>query len=346
MALEIEELRSMDQLVRRSGEWNDVLATSGEDRLFLSLAWLSTWWECYGDRRELFVLRVIEDGRAVGFAPFMITSRGRIAHWRKLEFIASGPSDRCGIIASEGRPDVHRAIWDHLRARDDWDVIELRDILTGGPTEQNLRACQPGAECVSSLSPHIMLEGDYAQYFSGLSRSMRSNLGRGWRRLQDEGAVLRAMRTPEEVGEATAYLKELSDARWDIANVLKGPGMVEFVALASKRMAQEGLVVFHALEIDGRPTAISMGFEDPGRYLHYLSGFDPELSKYSPGSVLLLKIIEECYHSGKGEVDMLRGTEAYKYRFNAVDRTQVHFRVLNRGVLRTAGCALREAPLS
>jgi CelD/BcsL family acetyltransferase involved in cellulose biosynthesis len=346
MALEIEEVRSLDQLVRRSGEWRGILSTSGEDRLFLSLAWLRAWWECFGDRRELFVLRVVEDGQAVGYAPFMVTSRGRIAHWRKLEFIGSGPSDRCGIIAAEGRSDVHRAIWEHLRARDDWDVIELRDILAGGPTEQNVRSCYPSAEYVSSLSPHIKLSGDYQQYFNGLSRSMRSNLGRGWRRLQDEGAVLRTMRTPEEVEDASRYLKELSDARWDVANVLKAPGMVEFVTLASRLMARENAVVFHALEVNGRPTTISMGFEDEHRYLHYLSGFDPELSKYSPGSVLMLKIIEECFQTGKSEVDMLRGTEAYKYRFNAVDRTQVHFRALNRGLLRTAGCALREAPLS
>jgi CelD/BcsL family acetyltransferase involved in cellulose biosynthesis len=346
MALEIEEIRSIDRLVRTSEEWKEVLSTCGEDRLFLSLAWLKPWWECFGDRRELQVLRVSEDGRAVGFAPFMVTSRGRIAHWRKLEFIGSGPSDRCGIIAAEGRPDVHRAIWDHLRAKDDWDVIELRDIQTGGPTEQNVRACHPSAEYVTSISPHIILKNDYPTYFAGLSRSMRSNLGRGWRRLEDEGAVLRALRTPAEMEEATRYLKELSDARWDIANVLKTPRMVEFVTRAALEMAAEGSVAFHAIEVNGHPTAISMGFEDQDRYLHYLSGFDPELAKYSPGSVLLLKIIEDCYRAGRTEVDLLRGIEPYKYRFNAVDRIQVHFRALNRGVLRSASCALREAPLS
>jgi len=346
MALEIEEIASLEQLVRMSGEWREVLSTSEEDRLFLSLPWLRAWWECYGSQRELCVLRVVEDGQSVGFAPFMVTTRGRLAHWRKLEFIGAGPTDRCGIIASEGRHDVHRAVWDHLRGRDDWDVIELRDMLSGGPTDRMVKACHPEAVYATSLSPHLMLAGDFAQYFGSLSRSMRSNLGRGWRRLQDEGAVLRAMRTPDEIEEATRWLKELSDARWDIANVLKAPGMMDFISIASRAMAAEGSVVFHALEADDRPIAISMGFEDRHRYLHYLSGFDPELSKYSPGSVLLLRIIEECYSAGRDEVDMLRGTESYKYRFNAVDREQVHFRTLNRGLLRTASCALREAPLN
>ena len=167
MALEIEEIRSLDRLVRTSEDWTEVLSTSGEDQLFLSLAWLKPWWECFGDRRELLVLRVIEDGRAVGFAPFMVTARGRIAHWRKLEFIGSGPSDRCGIIAAEGRPDVHRAIWDHLKARDDWDVIELRDMASGSPTDVNIRSLFPHAEYVSSASPHIVLNDRYSTYNRG-----------------------------------------------------------------------------------------------------------------------------------------------------------------------------------
>jgi hypothetical protein len=46
------------------------------------------------------------------------------------------------------------------------------------------------------------------------------------------------------------------------------------------------------------------------------------------------------------EVDLLRGTEPYKYRFNAVDRVLFHFRALNRGLWRSARCAVREAPLN
>lgn len=154
------------------------------------------------------------------------------------------------------------------------------------------------------------------------------------------------MHTPDEVEEATKYLKEMSDTRWDIANVLKIPGMVEFVTIAAKAMARENKAVFHSLEINGKPTAISMGLEDEKRYLHYLTGFDPELAKYSPGSVLLLRIIEDCYAEGRNEVDMLRGTEEYKYRFNAVDRQHIHFRTMNRGLIRSAASRIREAPLS
>jgi CelD/BcsL family acetyltransferase involved in cellulose biosynthesis len=346
MTLEIEEVRSLDRVADLSSDWKRVLETSGEDRIFLRPSWLMSWWKCFGDAHELLVLRVTEDNRSVGFAPLMTTTRGKVSRWRKLEFIGSGPSDRNGILAIEGRPDVHREVWDHLRSRDDWDVVELRDLKVGSPTEANVRPYFPGAEYVSSSSPHIVLEGSYDDYWTNLSRKMRSNLGRCWRRLQDEGTVFRSMRTPEEVEEAVTTLKELSDARWDIANVLKTPGMTGFVSRASLEMAKEGAVVFHTLEKKGRPIAVTMGFEDEERYLYYLSGFDPESAALSPGGVLLSRIIEEAIRRGKREVDLLRGTEPYKYRFNAVDQEHVHFRTVNRGIIRSANYALREAPLN
>ncbi|MBI0584315.1 MAG: GNAT family N-acetyltransferase [Methanomassiliicoccus sp.] len=346
MAIEIEEVRSTGRWTQLAREWEEALVRCGEDPVFLCLDWLLPWWNTFGDRRELMVLHATENNHTVGFAPFMITSRGRISTWRKLEFIGSGPSDRLGIIARDGRSDVHRAFWDHVKSSDDWDVVELRDMAAGGPTEAVVREGYPCAEYCRNLSPHIILGASYEDYLNELSKNMRYNLGRSRRKLEDMGVVFRTLRSKEEVAEGVHYLKKLSDARWDIANVLKGPNMVEFIEAASTELAKRSMVVFHTLELKDDPLAICMGFESNGRYMYYLSGFDPERAKASPGSVLLSRIIEECCASGKKEVDLMRGTEPYKYRFKAVDRVQYHFRALNKGILRSARCAMMEAPLN
>jgi CelD/BcsL family acetyltransferase involved in cellulose biosynthesis len=346
MNLEVEEIRSMSRLAGQEEQWSDVLATSQEDRLFLKLPWLKAWWDVYGEDRGMLVLKVLEDGRAVGYAPLMVTSRGKVVRWKKLQFIGSGPSDRCGIIAKDGREDVHRAVWDYIQTKADWDVIELRDMMTGGPTDGAVRSAFPYAEIAHQPSPYIPLQCDYGTYVGNLSKNMRGNLSRYWRKLQEEGATFQAWRTKDDVQRGVKVLKELSDQRWDFSNVLKGPGMMSFVDRASRELAKEGSVVFHALTIKEEPVAITMGFEDDGRYMYYLSGFGPQQAKNSPGSILLSKIIEDCCTRGKREVDLLRGDEAYKYRFNARDREQAHMRTVNRGLLRSAGYALREAPLS
>jgi len=346
MGMEIEEVRTIDRLVRLTDDWDEVLGTSGGDPIFLGLPWLLSWWSTFGEGRELMVLRAVEDGRSVGFAPRMITSRGRLSCWRKMEFIGSGPSDRSALIAREDRLDVHRAFWEHIKERDDWDVVELREISAGGATEMIARECYPSAEYARILSPHIVLDGSFETYLSKLSRNMRYNLGRGRRKLEEAGAVFRTLRGPQEVAEGVHYLRKLSQARWDIASVLATPNMVEFIELAASELAKRDEIVFHTIEMKDEPIAITMGFETDHRYMYYLSGFDPERSKASPGSVLLAKIIEDCCDMGMTEVDLLRGTEAYKYRFNAVDRELYHFRALNRGLWRSARCAMREGPLT
>jgi len=323
--------------------YREVLQTSGEDPLFLNLDWLSAWWKAFGEGKSQLILQVTEHDQPVGYAALTLSSRGR-THWTKAEFMGVGPSDRCGIVARDGRADVHEAIWEHLRERDDWDVLELRDMRSGGPTEQNVRSMFPHAEKAGIMAPAIALGGSYEEYIASLSSKMRSTLRRGWRRLQDEGAEFRSLRTADDAQEAVEWLGELNDQRWQSSSCLQTSGMIDFIKDVSARLAGQG-VVFHALLVKNEPTAIAMGLEDRDRYLYYLTGFGPELERYSPGAVLLNRIIEECHQLGRSEVDMLRGAEAYKYRFNAVDRPQVHIRAVNKGLVRRTQYSLREAPL-
>ena len=222
------------------------------------------------------------------------------------------------------------------------DVLELRDLdRVGRPSGP---CAPPSSADRSATAPCITLNGSHRAYLASLSRNMRYNLGRGWRRLQDEGVFFQPMRTADEVSVAVEWLNELNDQRWQASSTLRTPGMPQFVREVSQRLAGQG-VVFHALRTRDSAIAIAMGLEDEGRYLYYLSGFGPELARYSPGTVLLSKIIEECHQLGRKEVDLLRGEEPYKYRFNAQDRAQMHVRTVNRGIMRRTQYALREAPL-
>ena len=343
MSLTVDEIGSLSRLEDEKQEYWSVLRSSGEDALFLNLDWLSAWWNAFGEGLKPLILRVMENGRPVGYAPMTMHDRGR-SHWTKVGLMGAGPSDRCGIIAMDSRSDVHDAIWEHLWEKDDWDVIELRDMRQGGPTEQGARRSFRQCDEAREMAPYIVLNGTYDEYVASLSSKMRSTVGRGWRRLQDRGAVFRSMRSADGMDEALRWLKELHDQRWQSSSCLGAPSMPVFIDDVTRRLIGRG-VVFHALLVDGTPEAIAMGLEDDERYLYYLTGFGPELAQYSPGAVLLTRIIEECHERGCREVDMLRGAEAYKYRFNAVDRPQVHLRTVNRGLVRRTQYSLREAPL-
>ena len=163
----------------------------------------------------------IKDGReTVGFAPFLSTTRGRVLRWTKIELIGAGASDRCALMAKEGRSDVLNEMFSYLEHNDDWDVLELRDMLDDGPTASSVRGHFRSGEYASAMCPYLGLEGNYMDYLHRLSGKMRGNLVKGRRKLEEQGCVLRELQTPNEVAEGLRTLKMLSDSRWDSENVL------------------------------------------------------------------------------------------------------------------------------
>lgn len=346
MALEAEESDSLSNMLALKDVWTELLRSSGEDSFFLSMPWLKTWWDVFGSDYKLKCITVKEDGEVVGIGPFAVSSRGRVVPWRKVLFIGSGPSDRCGIIAKDGRSDIHLAIWDCLKSTNNWDVLELRDMVSTNPTFTNTQLAFPEAECITSLSPHIDVSCGYKEYMANLSKNMRYNIGRSKRKIEAAGGQFTSRKGDGECKDGVKMLQKLSNARWEGDNVLKLPKMMKFAEKVSKIHGELGEAVFHSIDVDDTPIAISMGFEDKNRYMYYLSGFNPEYAKMSPGYVLISEIIHECCVNKLREVDMLRGTEGYKYRFNAVDRMQSTIRAVNKGALRSIESRLREEQLS
>ena len=52
----------------------------------------------------------------------------------------------------------------------------------------------------------------------------------------------------------------------------------------------------------------------------YLGGFDPDFARESPGTILMADAIERAAARGCTTFNFLRGREAYKYEWGAVDR--------------------------
>jgi CelD/BcsL family acetyltransferase involved in cellulose biosynthesis len=67
--------------------------------------------------------------------------------------------------------------------------------------------------------------------------------------------------------------------------------------------------------------AVLYGFWWQDTFAAYQSGWEPSFARHSIGSVLVLHALEHAAEEGAGTFDFLRGTEPYKYRFGARDRS-------------------------
>jgi CelD/BcsL family acetyltransferase involved in cellulose biosynthesis len=92
--------------------------------------------------------------------------------------------------------------------------------------------------------------------------------------------------------------------------------------------ADERVLRIHRLDVGGLTGAMTVSLVHGDTWGLYNSSFDPALGALAPGFVLVGHLIEAAADEGLDVVDLLRGDEAYKYRFGAVDRNLVRFSVL------------------
>jgi CelD/BcsL family acetyltransferase involved in cellulose biosynthesis len=115
----------------------------------------------------------------------------------------------------------------------------------------------------------------------------------------------------------------LHESRWEPIvghGVCADPVVREFQLQAAQRMLDAGMLRLHVLGIGQSTAAAYYGFAAKGAAYAYLSGFDPRFAQVSPGTQIVALAIEEAVREGARKFHFLRGGEAYKYAWGAVDR--------------------------
>lgn len=151
------------------------------------------------------------------------------------------------------------------------------------------------------------------------------------RRLDREFAVKWQMAAdPSSLETLFGGLVRLHAARWaeeGTAGMLDDPRAVAFHRHVAKAFLARGMLRLHALRLDGALAAAWYGFAANGRTYYYLGGFDPRFERFSVGTVIVGHALEHALAEGATELDFLRGREAYKYAWGAVDRPQRRIRL-------------------
>ena len=110
--------------------------------------------------------------------------------------------------------------------------------------------------------------------------------------------------------------------------MLAGDQLQAFHAEVIAGFAKAGILRLYRMTLDGRPAAVIYAFTHRSRCYAYLSGFDPELSKLSPGTVLLHHVVKEAEREDVIEFDFLRQAEPYKYSWGAKDQSTWRVRLI------------------
>jgi CelD/BcsL family acetyltransferase involved in cellulose biosynthesis len=338
--MQVDVIRTLDELDALAEEWNDLLACSASHVPFLRHEYLTTWWRTLGGgewaRGELYVVVARhENGELGGVAPLFIAEN--LEGQATLMFLGSIEiSDYLDIIVRPGDLSAFiNTLLEHLAGSGMPALrsLDLYNLVESSPTLPALKrtAERLGWEYTQEQlqhCPYIPLPGDWDTYLAGINKKQRHEIRRKMRRAENYELPVRWYIVEDEATldtEIDAFLGLMAqDAEKELFLTEVMRSQMRAAVWAAFRASWLQLSF---LEVDGEKAAGYLNFDYQDHIWVYNSGIDFKFSALSPGWVLLGYLLQWANQNGRKAFDFMRGDEAYKYRFGGIDRFVVRAKV-------------------
>ncbi len=308
-----EVLRSRDWAGTLHDEWEALIVDSPLSTIFQTWEWQSTWWKYFGGVRKPHLILLREGRDLVGIMPMYETHTA----WRTLRPIGFKQSDYLNPIARRGYEDFCAHAWcDYFSGLRNIDVIDLHQVKEDQPILKHL----PGSHQRHHSVTHLLdLPDTFEALLATLSKSLRYEAKRLDREPFKSGeATIETVRDPAAIPAAYGALLDLHLRRWEgrglspqfVSKKVQAFHM-EFGLLACRRDRLRLSLLRYGGETVGALYAAKLN--DTIYFIQ--SGFDPRFKNLSPGTTLLAHTLREGIADGAKHLDLLRGAQAYKLRW-------------------------------
>ncbi len=321
----------IEELLGYKEMWNTLAGTMRYPTVFCTWEWMYAWWEHFGEGREPYFLMMYRDGKLKGILPLFMQRRflgsgarvGRVLGYCGANDLRPDPLD---VISAESDADecIEMGLNYLRRNAHDWDVLRLQFLSEDSHLLKRVSHVYGSAARTKQVSaaPYVSVTGTYDGYLSGLSRNERSNIRRHRRKLIDEQGVVYFDLGSEGVQPGLELLFELHKKRAAEKNIRSSFAREDVFAFHRNfldRLSPDQ-VWLRGLRKGSEVIAAYYGFVAGGRIFYYQSGYNPEWTAFSPGSVLLQETIREAFERGFTEYNFLQGREGFKYRWSNQSR--------------------------
>lgn len=328
VSVDVQEIGDFAALTAKHAEdWRRIAGESPAATVFQTWEWTEAWWRHCASSHRLRALVFRENGEVVGFAP--LTGSRLPSPLRTLRLAGTGPSDYLDMLALPGWESVVASAFvaylrEHSRR---WDWLDLQQIRPGAAADTLCDAAARDRVEVwqGETCPYLpLIPGDWEGVRKSLGKKLRQNIGYYGRALEKQYMVEYRMANHETLADDLDAFFFLHQKRWNkrwLPGAFASRQTRKFHEAAARNLLDAGMLRLHTLSLDGTIQAALYCFHKDDRTCYYLSGFEPEMSRLSIGTVLTAHAIRHAAEKdGAHEFDFLRGNEAYKYRWGAIDR--------------------------
>ena len=340
MSVEVVVHRDLSDPALVAG-WSALADADPGATLFQRPRFLTAWYEVLGGRSIVRSLEVRRDGAMIGFAPLSVEAVGSIGGPVELIRFLGGTevTDYLGpLSAPADRGTVADALLAHLAEDRHWDELALTGLATDVGWHELLAdaAKAHGLLVVERLEdgvcPRVDLTGGEDAWLGRLASRDRKEHVRKARKLErDAGPVEVVESSPGTLHrDVDAFLAQAVASFPDKSSFFQREDIVRWFHALVDVFGAERTLRLHHLDVGGIRAATTVSLVWGDTWGLYNSSFDPDLAALAPGAVLVGALAGIAAAEGHATLDLLKGDEAYKYRFGAVDRPLARLTVLRK----------------
>ena len=299
-------------------EWEGLLSKTHAHPLFLSWAWMYSWWNIYSNDNtdKLALMGVFDDDqKLILIAPLFIKRHNLLKGWLKcnsVRFIGSNIGFRTEylqfIVEDQCASNAIRFLLNELLDRYDIDEFSLNDIPIDSLTYKIVRDFSNnngmyGRVLSSEQSYSINCNDSFESYVSGLGKNTRLKVFNRRKNIKKMGDIEVSVLGGGEIDKIVKIINEHHRARW--GGVTINSKHIEFLSSIKSQDIEIRSVV---LSVDGADYGCTLDIIRNNTSNNMQSGFlQNSDNKISIGTLLFGYAIEHYCNSGVLYYDLLAG---------------------------------------
>jgi len=223
-----------------------------------------------------------------------------------------------GCVVGEPSEPVIRSLFEVIIKEGGFDLLSVGNIFTNSALYKAVTTL-PNAFTWTGWRKErrwwlIRMPASFDEYLASMPERTRAHLIRDCRSFERKGPEFRIMRLAEEIDQFLRDAERISRLtyHWDFDGLHNDESTRQnFI-----RLANSGNLRCYISYINGTPCAFGWGELTYRRFNFRQTGYDPEFQRFSPGTVLIMRMIRDLIDNSDCEVfDFLwGGTDGYKSR--------------------------------
>ena len=332
MSVRIELIHDLEAVSRVQSEWN-ALREAADVSPYASFEWWSTALLHFSRGAPLIVVLAWDDHRLAGVVPLELTTE-KVARTRQpvLRFAGGWLPRAPALISPQADAAVvAEALLEALRCqRDRWLYCRMARVPSDSPLlgPRSPVAGPAGVRrAVTWVGDSVIIDIPHSwdAYRQTLSSPQRKSLSRhtnGLRRSGPLRLIRLGLTTPPPPADLDALLDDallVSRLSWQggagDGRAISDDDTVAFFRDVSHRLAALGMLDLSVLYAGDRPVSFVWGAASWPRSTISKLGFDPDLSRHSPGVVHLGQLVADSIDRGVREIDFGHEFADYKLKW-------------------------------